>query len=285
METDITDVLADLQDPTIWDALISKCISWGEQLLYAVIVLIVSWFAINMALKIIDKALDRLKIETIVKSYIKVCIKAIMYVLVGIIVLGMIGVPVTSLIAMISAAGVAVALALQSSLSNLAAGILIIMNKPFVQGDFIENSGLSGKVDEIHLMNTFLTTLDNKKIIIPNNSLVSGTIVNYSTLYERRVDTVVSIDYNDNVELAKSVLAGIANDNPLIQNAPAPLIGVTAHNASSVDLDFRVWCKNADYWAVYYYIEEEVLVRFKAAGLSIPFPQMDVHIKEQNKEA
>ncbi len=281
MDTDIAEVLADLQDPTLWDALISKCISWGEQLLYAVIVLVVSWFAINMALKVIDKALDRLKIEAIVKSYIKVCIKAVMYVLVAIIVLGMIGVPVTSLIAMISAAGVAVALALQSSLSNLAAGILIIMNKPFVQGDFIENSGLSGKVDEIHLLNTFLTTLDNKKIIIPNNSLISGTIVNFSMMDERRVDHVVCIDYNDDVELAKKVLRGIAAENELIANTPAPVVGVIAHNASSIDIDFKVWCKTADYWTVYYYIAEEVLVRFKEAGLSIPFPQMDVHIKDQ----
>lgn len=285
MDTDITNVLADLQDPTIWDALFTKLIGWGEQLFYAVLVLMVSWFLVGMAMKVLDKALSTLKIDSIVKGYVKVCVKSLMYVLIAIIVLSMIGVPVTSLIAMLSAASVAIALALQGYLSNLAAGIVIIMNKPFVQGDFIENSGLSGKVEEIHLLNTFLVTMDNKKIIIPNSSLTSDTIVNYSTMEERRVDTVVSIDYNDDVELAKQVLRGIAADNELIGNAPAPVVGVSAHNASSIDIDFRVWCKNSDYWTVYYYVREEILYRFREAGLSIPFPQMDVHIKEQNKEA
>ena len=233
-------------------------------------------------MKFVDGIFSRSRLEPIIIGYIRTCAKVALYILLTTIVLSNMGVSVVSLIAVMSAACAAIALALQDSLSNLAAGILIIVNKPFARGDYIETASLNGFVDEIHLFNCRLHTTDNKFVVVPNNALIGGVITNYSYAENRRVDSVVSVGYDDDLDAVKAALREIADRNPLILKDPAVMIGVTGHGASSVDIDFRVWCKNENYWTVYYYVKEEILRTFKRENISIPYPQLDVHIKKED---
>ncbi len=264
-----------------WDFLIDAIQKMGTNVLSASLILIVGLIAVKLALKFVDRLFARSPLEPIIVGYIRTCAKVAMYILLIIIVLSKLGVSVVSLIAVMSAACAAIALALQDSLSNLAAGILIIVNKPFSRGDYIETAALNGVVDEIHLFNCRLHTLDNKFVVVPNNTLIGGVITNYSYADKRRVDSVVSVGYDDDLDRVKQTLRNIAEAHPLILKEPGMLIGVTAHNESSVDIDFRVWCKNEDYWTVYYYIKEEILRAFQRESISIPYPQLDVHIKKE----
>ena len=263
---------------SLWD---DKLQPFLERLVIAVIIAFIGYLIIKLMVKFCKRTLARTKIDVIIQKYFIICVKTLGFVVLLLMVLSYLGVSVTSLIALISAAGVAVALALQNSLSNLAGGILIILTKPFSKGDLIDNLSVSGRVEEINLMNSKLHTLDNKIIVIPNSSLVGGTIINYSASGLRRVETTVSISYDDDLELAKGILTDIAMANPLILQEPKWVIGVKGHSANSVDIDFFVWCQTSDYWTVYYYVQEETLKQFTAQGITIPFPQMDVHLKQE----
>jgi small conductance mechanosensitive channel len=264
-----------------WDYLLAKGAALGDGIISAAVILIVGLIAIKLVLSVVNRLGSNSRLEPIVVGYIKTCVKVVLYVILGIVVLSRLGVSVVSLVAVLSAAAAAVALALQNSLSNLAAGILIIVNKPFSKGDFIENSSVAGVVDEIHLLNCRLHTNDNKFVVVPNNNLISGVITNYSYADKRRVDTKVNIGYDDDLDKTKQVLLQIAAENPQILSEPEPFVGVAAHNDSSVELDFRVWCKTGDYWNVFYYVEEEVLRRFRKENITIPYPQLDVHIDKE----
>lgn len=248
----------------------------------AVCIFIFGLLAIKLILNFVRKAMTKSRLEPIIAGYFVTCVKALLYVLLLIIVLSKLGVSVVSLIAVLSAAFAAVALALQDSLSNLAAGILIIINKPFDKGDYIENASLAGVVDEIHLFNCRLHTNDNKYIVVPNNNLIGGVITNYSYAASRRVDTVVQVAYNTDITKVKAILMEIAAARPEILADPAPFAAVSAHGDSAIEFTYRVWCKNADYWAVYYYIMEEILIRFRQENIEIPYPQMDVHMIQNN---
>ncbi len=264
-----------------WDFLIKGLETMGTNILSSALILIIGMIAIKIVLGFVDRVFAKSRLEPIILGYIRTCVKVALYILLATIVLSNMGVSIVSMIAVMSAACAAIALALQDSLSNLAAGILIIINKPFDRGDYIETSSLKGVVDEIHLFNCRLHTLDNKFVVVPNNTLVGGVITNYSYAENRRVDTVVSVGYDDDLDVVKATLRNIAEKNPLILRDPAILIGVTGHGESAVDIDFRVWCKNGDYWTVYYYIREEILREFKRNNINIPYPQMDVHIKKE----
>ncbi len=253
----------------------------GERVLAAAVIFIIGIIVIKLLLMFIDKAASKSKLDKIVVGYLRVCVKALLFIILAVIVLSTLGVSVVSLVALLSAAAAAIALGLQGSLSNLAAGILIIVNKPFEAGDFIESAGQSGVVDEIHLFNCRLHTLDNKYVVVPNNTLIGNVIVNCSHAEARRVDVKVNIGYGDDVDQARRVLLDIAAANDKIHREPAPFVGVAAHKDASVELDFRVWCASGDYWPVFYYLQEEVLRRFKQEDISIPYPQLDVHIDRE----
>lgn len=257
---------------------------WLDNFMAAVLIFILGLIGIKLILNFVRRATAKSRLEPIVANYLVICIKALLYVLLLIIVLSKLGVSVVSLVAVLSAAFAAVALALQDSLSNLAAGILIIVNKPFDKGDYIENSSLAGIVDEIHLFNCRLYTNDNKYIVVPNNSLVSSVITNYSYAENRRVDTVIQVAYDTDIAKAKAVLLEIAAKRREILAEPAPIAVISAHGDSAIEITYRVWCKNADYWTVYYYIMEEILLRFRQENIEIPYPQLDIHVigaKEQ----
>ncbi len=194
------------------------------------------------------------------------------------------GVELSGIAALVASAGVAVGLALQGSLSNFAGGFIILLLRPFKVGDFIETTGYSGVVEEIGLFYTHLLTVDNKQILIPNGVLSNGSLTNYSAKATRRVDHIFGVGYENDIYKVKEVLAEVIAKNDLILTDPEPFIGVAAHNASSVDFSVRVWCNTEDYWTVYNYLLEEVKIKFDQENISIPYPQMDLHLKQLNLE-
>ena len=186
----------------------------------------------------------------------------------------------TSIIAIIGAAGLAVGLALQSSLSNLAGGFIILFSKPFQVGDYVEYGGVSGTVSAISILYTRLLTIDNKAIYIPNGQISNSTLVNYTEEPKRRLDLVFSISYDDDFKKAKKILAEIISSKPTALNEPdPPAIRVTEHAASSINIIVKIWVKSEDYWNLYYDLHEEVKTRFDEEGISIPYNQLDVIFK------
>lgn len=282
---EISDNLTESVSSNIVDTLhinndfVEKLIAFGGKVLLAVLVFIVGLIILKIILRLIKRTMNKKQVEPIIHNYIVICIKAIVMVILIISILSIIGIPTTSLIAVISAAGVAIALALQNSLSNLAGGLLIIMNKPFSQGDVIEAQGVTGVVEEIHLMNCKLHTVQNKDIIIPNGALFNGTIVNGSSSGCRRVDISVGVSYTADLELVKSTLLEIAAANEKVLAEPAPIVGVADLADSAIMMDFNVWCATADFLPVSYEIREEIINTFRRQNIDIPYPQLDVQIK------
>ena len=190
---------------------------------------------------------------------------------------------VNSFLAAFGAAGLTAGLGLQDSVSQFASGIQILMNRPFKNGDYIEVAGQAGYVDEIRFMNTIITTMDNKRVVIPNTHLTKNEIVNFSAEDKRRVDLIYSISYSDDIEKGKSVLKNTIRSVEQAHDDPEPTVYVGKLSESSIDLIVRVWCKSADYWTVYYAMQEKVKLAFDKNGINIPFNQLDVHIIENKK--
>ena len=172
---------------------------------------------------------------------------------------------------------------MQGSLSNLAGGILIVVLRPFKLGDYIEAQGEEGTVEEISIFYTYLVSPDNKTIMIPNGSLLNGNIINYSTKSLRRVDLLYSIGYDEDFERAKAVILDVISKNEMILKDPSPLVRVKNHAASSIDIVTRVWVESGDYWSVFFQMQEDVKKRFDEEGISIPYPQLDVHLDKIEK--
>lgn len=250
----------------------------GMQLVVAALILIIGAVIIRIIMKLVYKILDKSKVDEVLHTFFANCLKVLLWVVVFITALDSLGVSPTSLLTVLGAAGVAVALALKDSLGNFAGGILIILSKPFSKGDFIEDLSISGRVEKIDLLYTTLMTLDNKTITIPNGKLANSTIVNYSSEKCRRVDCTFTIGYKDNIAQAKEILRTVADSNPSIYQDPEPAIGVAGHGDNAIHLDMRVWCDTAEYWNVYYYLNEQVKLAFDVADISIPYPQVDVHV-------
>lgn len=197
--------------------------------------------------------------------------------------IGKLGVQTTSFIAVIGAAGLAIGMALQGTLSNFAAGVMIILFKPFTLGDFIEGGGVLGTVKEIHIFNTILASPDNRKIIVPNSKISGDIITNFSAISQRRVDLVFGVSYKDDLKKAKQVLSELVSKDSRILKDPAPVIAVSGLGDSSVNLVCRPWVKPADYWAVYFDLTEKAKEEMEKNGLTIPFPQRDIHVYEEKK--
>lgn len=199
--------------------------------------------------------------------------------------LATLGVQTTSFIAVIGAAGLAIGFALQGSLSNFAAGVMIIIFRPFKVGDYVEVGGASGTVEAIHIFSTIVNTPDNKKIIIPNSRVSGDTITNYSANDIRRVDLVVGVSYGDDIRKAKQILEKILSEEQRILKDPPFTIGVMELGDSSVNFAVRPWVKTSDYWAVYFDLTERVKTTFDENGISIPFPQRDIHLFQEAASA
>lgn len=260
------------------DLLSEKTIDTLEKVGGAAVTLFIGWIAISILLRIEKKALERSKLDEALHLFILKGTKAILWVLLAIMVVSKLGVSTASFVAVLGAAGAAIALALKDSLGNIAGGIIILINKPFSRGDTIEINEVTGIVDSIDLLTTQLHTFDNKVVSIPNGTITTSILINYSREETRRVDCVFGISYESDVLKAKEILWNVASCNPEILTEPAPLIGVASHGDHAVLLDLKVWCSTESLFDVKYFLEENVKLAFDEAGIGIPYPQMDIHV-------
>jgi small conductance mechanosensitive channel len=253
-------------------------IPWGLNIIFALLIFIIGKFFVGVISNVVKKLLIKARVDAILVKFIGSIVKSVLLLFVVIASLDQLGVDTTSLIALIGAAGLAIGLALQGSLQNLASGVMLIIFRPFTAGDFVEAGGASGVVEEIGIFTTRMRTGDNKEIIIPNGSIFGGIITNYSRRETRRIDMVFGIGYGDDIRKAKEVIAKIIEDDERILRDPAPLIAVGELGANSVNFNVRPWAKTSDYWSVYFDLNEKIKLAFDENGISIPYPQMDVHL-------
>ena len=266
-----------------WQAFLSYitqfATSFGIKLLGAILVFVVGLKVTSWVAKIIRTSPKLDKLDVSLRSFLTSFVKIALYTILVITVAMILGVPATSFITILASCGVAVGLALQGSLSNFAGGLMILFFKPFKVGDYIEAQGESGTVVGISVVYTELLTPDNKRITVPNGALTNSTIKNYSAEELRRVDLSFSVAYDSSDETVKSIIGNVISAHPLALKDPAPFIRLSQHGDSALVYTARVWAKNADYWTVYFDVLENVKTAFDQNGISIPYPQMDVHIK------
>ena len=243
----------------------------------AAIFIIGRWVA-RFISNLIQKAMSKAKVDATLSKFVKNLVYTLLLVFVTIAALGQLGVETGSFIAIIGAAGLAVGLALGGTLSNFASGVLLIIFKPFRVGDFVEAGGATGVVKEIQIFTTMINTPDNKKVIVPNAQVTGGNIINYSANGTRRVDLVIGISYEDDLQKARQVMENVLKGDQRVLGDPAPTVAVSELGDSSVNFVVRPWVKVDDYWGVYFDMTEKIKVALEENGLSIPFPQRDVHM-------
>lgn len=248
----------------------------------ALVILIVGLWVIKHLVKAADKGMEKSKMEISLRKFLKSIIGIILKIMLLLTVAAMVGINTMSFVTVIGAAGLAVGLALQGSLANFAGGVLVLLFRPFKVGDVIEAQGFTAKVDAIQIFNTILKTADNKTVIVPNGNLSNNNIVNFSTEPTRRVDMTFGIGYTDDIAKAKSILGKLLKDDERVLDDPETFIAVSELADSSVNFAVRAWVKSADYWGLYFDMQERVKLAFDENGISIPFPQTDVHLHKVN---
>lgn len=264
-------------------SLTDKFISALPVLAFAVTVFFLGIILSKILLKITAKFVERSNIENTAGSFLISLVRVILYILVAIIALSILNVPMTSIVTVIGTAGIAIGLALQNSLSNLAGGFIILFSKPFKSGDLIEIDNSIGTVDSIGILYTKIITPDNKSIFIPNGKITDAKIINYSETSTRRVDLVFDIAYGDSFEKARNVIRNVIESDSLILSEPEPLIRMCSHKESSVGICVQVWTENENYWKVFYNLTESVKLEFDRNNIEIPYSQIDIHIKENQE--
>ena len=267
----------------VFTNILNTVIGWvtsaGLRLLIALVLMLVSFKIVNFIARKIEKSGDKSKLDKTLARTFAYIFRLGMKCLIAICLIGFVGIDTSGLAALVVSLGACVGLALNGALSNLAGGILIILTRPFRVDDFIEAQGYSGTVEDIHITNTKIRTPDNKVVYIPNGPLSSGSVVNYSVNDTRRVDFTFSIAYSDDFEKAKRIVMDIFTSHALVLDDPAPMVRVSAHNSSSIDLVARAWVMSGDYWTVNFDVLEAVKTAFDREGIEIPFNQLDVHVK------
>ena len=253
-------------------------VKYGLKILVAVITLIIGLWIIKAFTRALRKNMEKRDVDATLRQFLGSLLNMILKVLLVITVISMIGIEMTSFVAILAAAGFAIGMALSGTLQNFAGGVMLVIFKPFKVGDFIDAQGYMGTVKSIQIFNTVLKTPDNKTIIIPNGGLSTGSMTNFSTEPTRRVDFTFGIGYGDDIDKAKSVIAGLIKADKRVHADPEPFIAVSELADSSVNIVTRVWVDSADYWGVFFDLTENVKKSFDKEGISIPFPQRDVHI-------
>jgi len=254
-------------------------IPWGIKIALAIAIFVVGKWVVKIIVNLVKKLLSRsASVDDMLVSFIGSIVNAVLLLFVIIASLDQLGVDTSSLVALIAAAGLAIGLALQGSLQNFAAGVMILVFKPFKTGNFIEAGGVTGIVEKVQIFSTTMRTGDNKEVIVPNGKIYGDAITNYSARETRRVDMVFGIGYDDDIRKAKEILAGLVAADERILKDPAPVIALSELGDSSVNFVVRPWVKSGDYWAVLWEMNEKVKMSFDEAGISIPYPQMDVHL-------
>jgi small conductance mechanosensitive channel len=269
--------MTNIQD--VLERIYGLVVRYGMKFIMAMVVLIVGLFVIRWITRAVVRMMKKGNVNPSLIPFLKTLINMLLKVMLVISVMGMVGIQMTSFIAVLGAAGLAVGLALQGTLQNFAGGVMILLFKPYEVGHFIEAQGYMGTVKEIQIFTTVLTTPDNRKVIIPNSPLATGSITNYSAMPERRIDFSFGIGYGDDIDKAKEILLKMAqNDERVLKDENPPVVMVEALGDSSVNLKLRTWVKSEDYWSLFFDTTENVKKQFDAAGISIPFPQQDVHL-------
>lgn len=258
---------------------------WSINIVMALLVFFIGRIIVNLLSKLIEKLLTRSKMDKILVNFVISILRSILLLFVVIAALDQLGVDTTSLIALLGAAGLAIGLALQDSLKNFAAGVMLIVFRPFKAGDFIEAGGTAGVVESISIFSSTLRSPDNKEVIVPNGAIYGDTITNFSARNTRRIDMVFGIGYDDDLRRAKAVLQELVDAEERILKEPSCLIAVSELGDSSVNFVVRPWVKSSDFWGVKFAFTEAVKLRFDDEGISIPYPQMDIHIDQPEKSA
>jgi small conductance mechanosensitive channel len=253
-------------------------VHYGPKLIGAIAVWIIGGWIVKAIGRGVEAALKKGGTDPSLMPFLTGVVNGLLRIMLVITVLGMLGIEMTSFIAILGAAGLAVGMALSGTLQNFAGGVMILIFKPFKVGDVIEAQGYIGSVSEIQIFNTIMKTPDNKTIIVPNGGLSTSSMINYSTEAKRRVDWTIGIGYGDDVDKARAVIKRLCDEDARILKDPEVFIAVSALADSSVNFAVRAWVNAPDYWGVYFELNEKVYKTFASEGLNIPFPQMDVHI-------
>lgn len=259
---------------SFWDLYV---LPWAINIALALAIFFVGRWLARHLVGFVGRIMRRAQVDEMLINFVSSIVNVLLLLFIIVAALGQLGIDTTSLIALVGAAGLAIGLSLQDSLKNFAAGVLLIIFRPFREGDFVEVAGVTGIVEHIAIFNTVLRTGDNREVIVPNGGIYSGVITNYSARETRRVDMVFGISYEDDLRKAKEILVDILKSDERILEEPAPLVAVAELADSSVNFNVRPWVNSADYWAVLWDVTEQVKLRFDEAGITIPYPQMQVH--------
>ena len=254
-------------------------VTYGGKLIIALIILIVGFKLVNAGTRKLGKAKGFARLEPATKNFIVNAIGVLIKVIIGVTALAILGIPMSSIIAVIGSCGLAIGLALQGSLANIAGGFVLVIAKPFAIGDFIISGDISGTVEEIGIFHTKIITIDNKRIVVPNSTISNATLVNATAMKTRRVDLTFTASYDNDIDKVERVLTEVCRSHRLVLDDPAPFARLSAHKDSALEYTVRAWCNTDDYWTVYFDLFRDVKNAFDKNGISIPYPQVDVHTK------
>jgi len=271
-----------------WNQALDLIQSRGLELAINVVTAIAIFYfgrmVVGLAVRGLRKVMEKQGVEKTLETFVTNLVRMALLVLVIVAAIGALGVETTSFIAIFGAAGLAVGLALQGSLSNFAAGVLIVMFRPYRVGDFVEAAGISGTVEQVQILTTILRTGDNKRVIVPNGQIMDSIITNYSANDTRRVDLVIGVSYDDDIDKVRNTIRAVVAADERVLAEPETTIAVLQLADSSVNFAVRPWVKTADYWPVLFDLTEAIKKRFDAEGISIPFPQQDVHVYQAGEQ-
>ncbi len=253
-------------------------VPWSLKVGVALTIFLIGQLVAKIISRALVKLLSHTKLDRILIDFLSSLVRALLLVMVLVAALDNLGVNTNSLIAMLGAAGIAIGLALQSSLQNFAAGFMLLIFRPFKAGDFVETAGTSGIIESIGIFSTKLYTGDNKEVIVPNGSIYTSNIVNYSSRKTRRIDMIFGVSYSDDIRLAKDIILKVVEDEERVMKDPAPEVAVGELAASSVNFVVRPWVKSEDYWAVKFALNEKIKLAFDEHNITIPFPQMHLNM-------
>lgn len=279
-----TAVVAEQVKNMTFSDILSMLAEWGIEIAAKIAIALAIYFVgrwlIGRLVKIVNKVCEKRGVEISLQQFFKNMIKTVLYICLALTVIGILGIDTTSLIAMFASASLAIGMALSGTMQNFAGGVMILLLRPYRVGDYVEAQGQAGTIKEISLFNTVITTVDNQTIYVPNSSISTGIINNYSQAATRRVDWNVTISYGDDVEVARRVLIEMMNSDKRVMQDPAPVVYLTSLGDSAVNISARAWVANADYWGVYFDLNERIYNELPKHGLHFPFPQLSVHVEK-----
>ena len=264
-----------------FDNLPEKIIDALPNIISFILIIVIGYWLSGVAGKLVIKIMQKYNVDHSVHRFLQRSVTVFLRIIVSVIAIEQIGISVNSFITAIGAAGITAGLGLQNSISQLASGVQILLNKPFKSGEYIEVDGIQGKVREIRFMFTTLVTKDNKVIVVPNQKITTSCLINYSAQGKIRLDLTYSISYSDDIEKAKEVLMNVATSSSNILKDPKPVVGVSEHGNNSINIAVLAWCNSDNYWPAYFQMQEEVKLAFDRNNIHIPFNQMDIHITKE----